>query len=83
MKRILGQLAGASVVGVRCGLGFAARRVVHVPDIDAVPQGRILDLRGRGRTFVVDVPGPTPDAPTIVLLHALGCTASSRAGTGW
>jgi pimeloyl-ACP methyl ester carboxylesterase len=28
-----------------------------------------------GRTFVVDVPGPRPDAPTIVLLHALGCTA--------
>jgi 3-oxoadipate enol-lactonase len=75
MKRILGQLAGASVVGVRYGLGFAARRVVRLPDVDAVPQGRILDLPGRGRTFVVDVPGPTPDAPTIVLLHALGCTA--------
>ena len=40
-----------------------------------IPQGRVLDLPGRGRTFVVDVPGPTPDAPTIVLLHALGCTA--------
>ncbi len=35
----------------------------------------MLDLPGRGRTFVVDVPGPTPDAPTVVLLHALGCTA--------
>ena len=75
MKRILGQLAGASAVGVRYGLGFAARRVVRLPDFDAVPQGRTLDLPGRGRTFVVDVPGPTPDAPTIVLLHALGCTA--------
>jgi 3-oxoadipate enol-lactonase len=75
MKRILGQVAGASVVGVRYGLAFAARRVVRLPDVDAVPRGRILDLPGRGRTFVVDVPGPTPDAPTIVLLHALGCTA--------
>jgi 3-oxoadipate enol-lactonase len=75
MKRILGRLAGASVVGVRYGLGFAARRVVRLPDVDTVPEGRILDLPGRGRTFVVDVPGPTPDAPTIVLLHALGCTA--------
>ncbi|MFL6002901.1 MAG: alpha/beta fold hydrolase [Nocardioides sp.] len=75
MKRILGQLAGASVVGVRHGLGFAARRVVPLPHVDSVPQGRIVDLPGRGRTFVVDVPGPTPDAPTIVLLHALGCTA--------
>lgn len=35
----------------------------------------MLDIPGRGRTFVIDVPGPTPTAPTIVLLHALGCTA--------
>ena len=40
----------------------------------------MLDLPGSagysgGRTFVVDVPGPTPDAPTAVLLHGLGCTA--------
>jgi pimeloyl-ACP methyl ester carboxylesterase len=35
----------------------------------------MLDLPGRGRTFVIDVPGPTPDAPVVVLLHALGTTA--------
>ena len=35
----------------------------------------MVDLPGRGRTFVIDVPGPTPDAPAVVLLHALGCTA--------
>jgi pimeloyl-ACP methyl ester carboxylesterase len=35
----------------------------------------MLELPGRGRTFVIDVPGPTPTAPTVVLLHALGCTA--------
>jgi 3-oxoadipate enol-lactonase len=75
MKELLGRLAGGSVVVVRYGLGFAARRVLRPPDVDMVPQGRILDLPDRGRTFVVDVPGPTPDAPTIVLLHALGCTA--------
>ena len=45
------------------------------PPIENVPEGRVVDLPGRGRTFVVDVPGPSPDAPTIVLLHALGCTA--------
>ncbi|MDT7572674.1 MAG: hypothetical protein QOE05_2848 [Actinomycetota bacterium] len=38
----------------------------------------MLDLPGRGRTYVVDT-GPVPsarggDAPTIVLLHALACT---------
>jgi pimeloyl-ACP methyl ester carboxylesterase len=51
------------------------RRKVRVPGADVVPEGRVVDLPGRGRTFVVDVPGPTPDAPTVVLLHALGCTA--------
>lgn len=34
----------------------------------------MLELPGRGSTFVTDSPGPTPDAPSIVLLHAVGCT---------
>jgi pimeloyl-ACP methyl ester carboxylesterase len=34
----------------------------------------MVDLPGRGSTYVTDTPGPTPDAPTIVLLHAVGCT---------
>jgi pimeloyl-ACP methyl ester carboxylesterase len=51
------------------------RRVVRMPSVRQVPEGRILDLPGRGRTYLVDVPGPTPDAPTVLLLHALGCTA--------
>lgn len=75
MKGIPRQVAAGSLVAARCGLRFAARRLVRMPDLRAVPEGRILDLPGRGRTFVVDVPGPTPHAPTIVLLHALGCTA--------
>ncbi len=52
-----------------------ARRVLPRPAFDRIPDGRMLDLPGRGRTFVIDVPGPTPTAPTVVLLHALGCTA--------
>ena len=51
------------------------RRAIRIPEVPSVPQGRVLDLPGRGRTFVVDVPGPAPDAPAVVLLHALGCTA--------
>ena len=51
------------------GLG----RVLHAPRVEAVPEGRVVELPGRGRTFVVDVPGP-PGAPVLVLLHALGCT---------
>ena len=44
-----------------------------VPDVD-LPEGRWLELHRRGRTWLTDVPGPTPDAPAIVLLHAVGCT---------
>jgi 3-oxoadipate enol-lactonase len=44
-----------------------------VPDVD-LPEGGWLDLPRRGRTWLTDVPGPTPDAPAIVLLHAVGCT---------
>ena len=39
-----------------------------------LPRGRMVQLPGRGETFVTDTPGPAPDSPTIVLLHALGCT---------
>lgn len=35
----------------------------------------MVELPGRGgSTYVTDTPGPSPDAPTIVLLHALGTT---------
>jgi pimeloyl-ACP methyl ester carboxylesterase len=34
----------------------------------------MLDLPGRGSTFVAELPGP-PDAPTLFLLHGLACTA--------
>ncbi|HYF46170.1 MAG TPA: alpha/beta hydrolase, partial [Acidimicrobiales bacterium] len=44
-----------------------------------LPYGRRIELPGRGITFVRDVPGPTPDAPTVLLLH--GWIAS--AGLNW
>ncbi|MDX6277734.1 MAG: hypothetical protein QOJ72_1862, partial [Nocardioidaceae bacterium] len=44
-----------------------------LPEVD-LPEGRWLKLPRRGRTWLTDVPGPTPDAPAIVLLHAVGCT---------
>lgn len=40
-----------------------------------LPAPRPLELPGRGRTCVVDVPGPE-GAPTIILLHALATTAA-------
>ena len=39
-----------------------------------LPLGRRVRLEGRGTTFVREVAGPSPDAPTVVLLH--GCFAS-------
>jgi pimeloyl-ACP methyl ester carboxylesterase len=51
----------------------ALRRRVYVP-FARIPQGRMVELPGRGSTYVTDTPGPSPDSPTIVLLHALGCT---------
>ncbi|MDT0201442.1 alpha/beta hydrolase [Nocardioides sp. AE5] len=49
------------------------RTAVHMPGAE-VPVGAMVDLPGRGSTFVTDTPGPHPDSPAIVLLHALGTT---------
>jgi len=48
------------------------RRAVPLPST-ALPEGRVLDLPDRGSTYVTDTPGP-PGAPTLLLLHAVGCT---------
>lgn len=61
--------------GSRKVAGVVVGRAVRLPEVEHVPEGRMVMLPGRGETFVVDVEGPTPDAPTIVLLHSLGCTA--------
>lgn len=58
-------------LGVR--LRDEIRDFAHLPDVH-VPEGRWLDLPRRGRTWLTDIPGPTPDAPAVVLLHAVGCT---------
>ncbi|GAA1771796.1 hypothetical protein GCM10009795_017350 [Nocardioides hankookensis] len=46
---------------------------VYVPYV-RIPEGRMVELPGRGSTYVTDTPGPSPDSPTVVLLHAVGCT---------
>src|SRR3954466_8135947 len=40
-----------------------------------LPSPRPLELPGRGRTCVLDIPGP-PGAPAVILLHALATTAA-------
>jgi len=44
----------------------------HAP---ILPEGRAVDLPGRGVTFVRELPGP-PGAPTLVLLHGWTATAA-------
>lgn len=56
--------------GETVGLAFAGTEA-RQPDL---PAGREIELPDRGALFVRDVPGPTPDAPTVVLLH--GWTAT-------
>lgn len=50
----------------------AVRRAVPLPST-SIPEGRLVDLPGRGTTYVTDTPGPA-GAPTLLLLHAVGCT---------
>ena len=49
------------------------RRRVYIP-YARIPVGEMVELPGRGSTYVTDTPGPSPDSPTILLLHAVGCT---------
>ena len=48
------------------------RARTYVPHVPAV-HSRMVELPLRGRTLVTELSGP-PGAPTVVLLHAVGCT---------
>lgn len=51
----------------------ALGQLLKLPEFDS-PEGRWLTLPRRGRVWLTDLPGPTPDAQAVVLLHAVGCT---------
>jgi len=55
----------------------ATGRVVSVPPAADVPEGRVVELPGRGSTYVIDTAeiDGTADRPTLFLLHALACNA--------
>ncbi|MDR2279995.1 MAG: alpha/beta hydrolase [Gordonia sp. (in: high G+C Gram-positive bacteria)] len=57
----------------RRDLGSRLPANVRIPNVE-IPDGRMVDLPGRGSTYVTDTPGPTDDAPAILLLHALSTT---------
>ena len=50
-------------------------RYVQFPGGTDLPNGEHIELPGRGTTYAARVEGP-PGAPTLFLLHALGCTAN-------
>ncbi|TAM84392.1 MAG: alpha/beta fold hydrolase [Jatrophihabitans sp.] len=51
-----------------------AARWLRLPAVGEVPEGTVVELPGRGSTFVVDTGAPYDGAPVVVLLHALCCT---------
>lgn len=63
----------AAVHGVRAGI----RRTQRFPALPALPEGRYVDLPGRGEVFVVDtgVPEGHVDAPVLLLFHGLATTS--------
>ena len=62
----------APVTWVGSQLRSTLRGLTGVPTVE-IPEGRWLELPRRGRTWLTELEGP-PGAPTIVLLHAVGCT---------
>jgi pimeloyl-ACP methyl ester carboxylesterase len=56
----------------RCLTESAAERA-QLPQVE-IPEGRWLELPGRGRTWLTELPGPPGAQETVVLLHAIGCT---------
>lgn len=63
------RLGGRLLVG---GLRGMADGVT--PDVPVPPPGRPVALPDRGTTHVLDLPGPTPDAPTLLLMHGIATT---------
>ncbi|GAB4011071.1 alpha/beta fold hydrolase [Nocardioides ultimimeridianus] len=54
--------------------GFRRLTEGAVPDVAVPPAGVPLELPGRGTTYVVDLPGPSPDAPVLLLMHGIATT---------
>jgi pimeloyl-ACP methyl ester carboxylesterase/CRP-like cAMP-binding protein len=52
------------------------------PDRRRLALWRPIELPGRGTTFACDLPGPSPDAPAVVMLHGLGATGALNWGYG-
>lgn len=66
---------GAARLGGRALLGGLRAMADGVtPEVPAPPPGHAVELPGRGTTHVLDLPGPTLDAPTLLLMHGIATT---------
>ncbi|MFF2549741.1 alpha/beta fold hydrolase [Nocardia sp. NPDC058058] len=61
-----------AVAGAKRGRRRLSPRIARLTE---VPQGSMVELPGRGSTYVVDLPGPSAEAPTVLLLHGMATTA--------
>ena len=62
------------------GLGTV---VAVEPPVVGLAPGEAVVLPGRGTTWVRDLPGPTPDAPVVLLLHGWTVTADVNWSTSY
>lgn len=47
----------------------------RISRLTEVPTGSMVELPGRGSTYVVDLAGPAADSPAVLLLHGMATTA--------
>ena len=71
----LGTVVGAlgTLRGPLSWLPLPSPKLPAVSPVGRLPVGRIVELPGRGSTYVADS-GPAAEGPTFVLLHAVACT---------
>lgn len=77
VKQIPGPQAAAGALreGLSPHVMRALSRRMRAAGPTDLPEGRYVELPGRGRTWVIEAEGP-PGAPTLVLVHALATTAA-------
>jgi pimeloyl-ACP methyl ester carboxylesterase len=74
--RVSGKAAVHAGRATRVAVAHGLRKLADgaTPDVAVPPAARAIDLPGRGTTHVLDLPGPTPDAPVVLLMHAIAAT---------
>jgi pimeloyl-ACP methyl ester carboxylesterase len=81
---LTGLALGAAGVIVLTGRTRPAVPGLESPDPpEGLPPGRVVAVPGHGELFVREQPGPSPSAPTVVLLHGWVASADLNWWTSW